>query len=231
MKTLTKRRKAFFSKVDQHKLYDLAEAVALVKATASAKFDETVDLAVRLNIDPKKADQIVRGTLSLPHGVGKQKRILVFAEGDKAREAEAAGADYVGGNDLIEKIAGGWLDFDLALATPDMMRHVGKLGRILGPRGLMPAPKSGTVTEDIAQAVKEFKVGKLSFKNDAQGNVHLPVGKVSFTEQALIENIEAALNAILRARPPAVKGQFILSVTISSTMGPGVHLNPAKFVR
>jgi large subunit ribosomal protein L1 len=231
MKTLTKRRKSVFSKVDPRRMYELPEAVALVKSTASVKFDETVDLAVRLGIDPKKADQIVRGTISLPHGIGKQKRILVFAQGDKAREAEAAGADFVGANDLVEKVAAGWLDFDLALATTDMMRNVAKLGRILGPRGLMPAPKSGTVTDDIGQAVKEFKLGKLSFKNDAQGNVHLPVGKVSFKDEALVENLQTALNAILRARPAGAKGQYILAVTISSTMGPGVHLNPARFSR
>lgn len=231
MKTVSKRRAEIARKVETGRFYELPEAVALCKSLATAGFDETVELAVRLNIDPKKADQIVRATVTLPHGVGKQKRILVFAQGEKAREAEAAGADFVGGDELVEKVAAGWLDFDLALATTDMMKAVAKLGRILGPRGLMPSPKSGTVTDDIATAVKEFKLGKLSFKNDPQGNVHLPVGKASFSEEALLENIESALNAIIRARPPAVRGNYILSVTVSSTMGPGIRLNPARLSR
>ncbi|MHA2620659.1 MAG: 50S ribosomal protein L1 [bacterium JZ-2024 1] len=220
--------KSIMSQVETDRLYELPEAVTLVKSCATAKFDETVELALRLHIDPKRADQIVRGTLTLPHGIGKQKRILVFAQGDKMREAQAAGADFVGGNELVEKIAGGWLDFDLVLATPDMMKVVARLGKILGPRGLMPSPKSGTVTEDVGEAVREFKGGKLSYKNDAQGNIHLPVGKASFSDEALIENIQSALNTILRARPPAVKGQYILSITLSSTMGPGIRLNPAR---
>jgi len=215
------------AKVDRTELLSPEEAVKKVKETAYAEFDETVELAVRLGVDPRHADQIVRGAIVLPHGTGQEVRVLVFAKGEKATEAEEAGADYVGADEYAEKIQNGWLDFDVAVATPDMMSVVGRLGRILGPRGLMPNPKSGTVTFDLDQAVKEIKAGKVEYRTDRYGNVHLPIGKTSFDEKALVENLRTIIDALARARPAATKGQYMRSVTLSSTMGPGVKLNPA----
>jgi large subunit ribosomal protein L1 len=209
-------------KVDPEKKYPLEEACRLVKEMAYAKFDETVDVACRLSVDPRHADQQVRGTVSLPHGTGKSLRVLVFVRGEKAREAEEAGADYVGAEDLVAKIQGGWLEFDAAIATPDMMREVGKLGKILGPRGLMPNPKIGTVTFDLANAIGEIKKGKIEFRVDRAGNVHCAVGKVSFDAEKIQANAQALLDALMRARPASVKGQYMRNITISSTMGPGV---------
>ncbi len=206
------------------------EAVKLVRELAFASFDETVDVSVRLGVDPRKADQIVRDTVVLPHGTGKETRVLVLAEGDKAKEAEEAGADYVG-SEYLEKIQGGWLDFDVAVATPDLMGKVGPLGRILGPRGLMPTPKAGTVTFDVGRAVSEIKAGKIEYRVDKTGNVHAPIGKVSFEEEQLAENFQAFMDSILRARPAAAKGTYIRSVTISSTLGPGVAVEPGLFRR
>jgi large subunit ribosomal protein L1 len=206
------------------------EAVKLVKELAFAKFDETVEVATRLGVDPRKADQIVRGTVVLPHGTGKTARVLVIAQGEKAQEAEDAGADYVG-VDYIDKIKGGWLDFDVCVATPDLMGKVGPLGRILGPRGLMPTPKAGTVTLDVARAVNEIKAGKIEFRVDKTGNVHAPIGKVSFTEDQLHENLATFMDQIVRAKPSAAKGTYVRSVTVSSTMGPGVSIDPNLYRR
>ncbi|RDV84764.1 50S ribosomal protein L1 [Ammonifex thiophilus] len=216
--------------VDRTKLYDPYEALELVKRLASAKFDETVEVAVRLGVDPRHADQQVRGAVVLPHGTGKTRRVLVFARGEKAKEAEAAGADYVGAEDLIARIQEGWLDFDVAIATPDMMAMVGRIGRILGPRGLMPNPKTGTVTFDVARAVAEAKAGRVEYRTDKAGIVHAPIGKVSFEVEKLVENLKALVDALVRAKPPAAKGQYLRSITISSTMGPGVKVNPAKLL-
>ncbi|HCJ09877.1 MAG TPA: 50S ribosomal protein L1, partial [Clostridiales bacterium] len=210
------------AKVDPERLYDPEEAIRLVKETKRAKFDETVEVAVRLGIDVKHADQMVRGTVVLPAGTGKQRKVLVFAKGEKAREAEEAGADYVGAEDLAAKIQEGWLDFDVAVATPDMMSVVGKLGRILGPRGLMPNPKSGTVTFDIAQAVRQIKAGKIEFRADKTGIVHAPIGKASFEDEKLLDNFRTLMEALSKARPAAAKGQYFRSVVLSLTMGPGV---------
>jgi len=215
--------------VDRAKFYSIDEAIELVKKTATAKFDETVELAIKTGIDPRKSDQMVRGTITLPHGTGKKVRVLVFAKGEKAKEAQEAGADIVGAEELIEKIAKeGFLDFDVAIATPDMMRYVGRLGKILGPRGLMPSPKSGTVTEDVASAVKEFKSGRIEIRNDRTGNLHLPIGKVSFDKEKLKENLVSALSQINSMRPQAVKGRFLEKAVISSTMGPGIKLDISK---
>ena len=204
------------------------EALERVKETAFAKFDETVDVGIRLGVDPRHADQIVRGTVILPAGTGRTMRILVLAQGDKAREAEEAGADYVG-TDYVEKIQGGWLDFDVAIATPDLMRDVGKLGKILGPRGLMPTPKAGTVTSDVGRAVSEAKAGRIEFRVDKFGNLHAPIGKVSFDLSKLEANLGALMDAVTRARPSAAKGTFVRSVTVSSTMGPGVPIDPSIY--
>jgi large subunit ribosomal protein L1 len=201
------------------------QAVKLVKDVASARFDETVDVATRLGVDPRKADQLVRGTVVLPHGTGKSVRVLVIAQGEKAAEAEQAGADYVG-VEYVQKIQEGWLDFDVCVATPDLMGKVGPLGRVLGPRGLMPTPKAGTVTFDIARAVEEIKAGKIEFRVDKTGNVHAPIGKVSFSDQQLTENLGAFMDQIMRSKPSGAKGQYLRSVTISSTMGPGVPIDP-----
>jgi large subunit ribosomal protein L1 len=205
--------------------YGLDEAVPLVQKIKFAKFDETVALSIRLGVDPKHADQMVRGTVVLPHGLGKSKRVLVIASAAKQKDAEDAGADVVGGEELVEKIAGGWIDFDAVVATPDMMRVVGKLGKVLGPRGLMPNPKTGTVTPDVAQAVKEIKAGKVEFRVDKTGIVHAPVGKTSFSSQNLIANATALLDSIIKAKPPAAKGKYFRSITVSSTMGPGVKID------
>jgi len=206
------------------------EAVKLVRELANAKFDESVDIATRLEVDPRKADQLVRGTVVLPHGTGKSVRVLVIAQGEKEAEAEAAGADYVG-IEFVEKIKGGWLDFDVCVATPDLMGKVGPLGRILGPRGLMPTPKAGTVTFDIERAVTEIKAGKIEFRVDKTGNVHAPIGRVSFTEEQLGENLSAFMEQIVRAKPSAAKGTYVRSVTVSSTMGPGVSIDPNLYRR
>jgi large subunit ribosomal protein L1 len=209
------------------KLGDIQEAVKAIKACASAKFDETVDVAIRLGIDPRHADQQVRGTVVLPNGTGKSIKVLVLTKGDKVREAEAAGADYAGAEEFLEKIRGGWLEFDAVVATPDMMAEVGKLGKVLGPRGLMPNPKAGTVTFDVTKAVKELKAGKIEFRVDKGGNLHVPVGKASFKEDALTENLRSFLNEVMRLKPAAAKGAYVKSVTLSTTMGPGIKLDPA----
>jgi len=206
------------------------EAVKLVKELASANFDESVDVATRLGVDPRKADQLVRGTVVLPHGTGKAVRVLVIAQGEKEAEAKEAGADYVG-VEYLDKIKEGWLDFDVCVATPDLMGKVGPLGRVLGPRGLMPTPKAGTVTFDIARAVEEIKAGKIEFRVDKTGNVHAPIGKVSFSEEQLGENLSAFMDQIVRARPSATKGTYLRSVTVSSTMGPGVSIDPNSYRR
>ena len=212
-------------KFDREKFFDVMEAVALVKEASPAKFDETVDLAVRLGVDPRHADQQVRGAVVLPHGTGKKMRVLVFARGDKEKEALAAGADHVGAEDLVEKIQEGWTDVDVIISTPDMMGLVGKLGRVLGPRGLMPNPKLGTVTMNVAQAVTDAKAGKIEYRVDKAGNIHVPVGKVSFSEEQLAKNITTLLQELLRVKPSAAKGRYMLSATLSSTMGPGVRLD------
>jgi large subunit ribosomal protein L1 len=217
-------------KVDREKTYEPREALELVKSIAPAKFDETVEVAFRLGIDTKRADQQVRGAVVLPHGTGKTKRVLVFAKGEKAKEAEQAGADYVGDEDLINKVSQGWLDFDVVVATPDMMGQVGKLGRILGPKGLMPNPKTGTVTFDVAKAVQEIKAGKVEYRADKAGIVHVPIGKVSFDTDKLTENLQVLSEALIKAKPAAAKGTYMRSVTVSSTMGPGVRVNPAAFM-
>ena len=206
------------------------EAVKLVKELAFAKFDETVEVATRLGVDPRKADQVVRGTVVLPHGTGKTVRVLVIAQGDKAKEAEEAGADFVG-VEYIEKIKGGWLEFDVAVATPDLMGKVGPLGRVLGPRGLMPTPKAGTVTLDVGRAVREIKAGKIEFRVDKTGNVHAPIGKVSFSADQLRENLATFMEQIVRAKPSSAKGTYVRSVTVSSTMGPGVHIDANLYRR
>lgn len=217
------------SKVDRLKLYDLDEALALLPQISYASFDESVDLAVRLGVNPAHADQMVRGTVVLPHGTGKGVRVLVFAKGDKAKEAEEAGADFVGAEDLAEKIQEGWLEFDKAVATPDMMGVVGRLGRILGPRGLMPNPKSGTVTFDVAQAVKELKAGRVEYRVDKYGNVHVPVGRKSFSPEQLKENVAAVIESLIRAKPASAKGAYIRGVAIATTMSPGIKLDPVQF--
>jgi large subunit ribosomal protein L1 len=206
----------------------LEEAIKLVKERAYVKFDETVDLAISLGVDPRKSDQMVRGSVLMPQGTGKAVRVLVFAKGEKEKEAEDAGADYVGADDLIEKIKGGWLEFDKVAATPDMMGAVGKIGKLLGPRGLMPNPKLGTVTFEIGNAVKELKAGKVDFRVEKAGIVHMPIGKVSFTEEALLENAKAALGAITKAKPSTSKGKYIKRVSLSSTMGPGIRVDTGK---
>jgi len=224
-----KRSKAYRAaaeKVNVGPPYSPEEALALVASGASAKFDETVDVAIRLGVDPKKADQMVRGTVNLPHGTGKTARVLVFATGEKAEAAREAGADEVGDDDLIAKVQGGYLDFDSVVATPDMMGKVGRLGRVLGPRGLMPNPKTGTVTMDVAKAVSDIKGGKIEFRTDRYANLHFLIGKVSFGSEKLAENYFAALDEILRLKPNAAKGRYLRKITVSSTMGPGVQIDP-----
>src|SRR5208283_253339 len=216
------------SKVDREELYGVVEAVDLVKSLVSAKFDETVELAVRLGVDPRKAEQIVRCTISLPSGTGRTVRVAVFAAGEAAAEARTAGADVVGADDLVAKINGGFLDFDIAIATPDLMGQVGTLGRVLGPRGLMPNPKTGTVTTDVAKAVGEFKAGRVEYRTDRVGNVHVPIGKASFERAQLLDNYRAVIDELIRAKPAAAKGRYLRSVTLSSTMGPGVKIDPVR---
>ena len=225
MAKLTKKQKAAAAIVDSHKLYDIDEAVKLVKEAASAKFDETVEVAFNLNINPKYADQQLRGATVLPAGTGKSKKVLVFAKDHKEDEAKAAGADYVGGKELADKIMQGWMDFDVVVATPDMMAVVGRLGRVLGPKGLMPNPKVGTVTMDVTKAVNEIKGGKVQYRTDKAGNVQVIIGKVSFDEDKLKQKLLAIFNTIQKARPASVKGNYMKSLTISSTMGPGIHLD------
>ncbi|MGH2726290.1 MAG: 50S ribosomal protein L1 [Actinomycetota bacterium] len=215
--------------IDREKIYPPAEAVSLIKGAAKRKFDESVDVAIRLGVDPRKADQMVRGTVSLPNGTGKSVRVAAFAAGEAAQQAKDAGADIVGAQDLADRIQNeNFLDFDAVVATPDMMAMVGKLGRVLGPRGLMPNPKAGTVTPEVGKAVREIKAGKLEYRVDKGANVHLVIGKSSFEEQALVENLQAVLDEIIRAKPPAAKGKYIKGVTISSTMGPGVKVDPGR---
>ena len=226
-----KRSKAYRAAAenrDAAQLYSPEEALTLVKGNASAKFDETVEVAMRLGVDPRKADQMVRGTVNLPHGTGKTARVLVFANGDKAEAAKAAGADFVGSDDLLEKVAGGWLDFDAVVATPDLMGKVGRLGKVLGPRGLMPNPKTGTVTMDTAKAVTDIKGGKIEFRVDRHANLNFIIGKTSFTDAALVENYAAALEEILRLKPAASKGRYITKATMTTTMGPGIPLDASK---
>jgi large subunit ribosomal protein L1 len=231
MPKVPKKKAAARAIVDRSKKFTLEEACALVKKAASAKFNETVDLAVRLGVNPRHADQMVRGAVVLPHGTGQSLRVLVFAKGDKAKEAEAAGADMVGADDLVAKVQEGFMDFDRVIATPDMMGMVGKLGRILGPRGLMPNPKVGTVTFDVKTAVGEAKAGKVEYRVEKAGIVHARIGKVNFTEQALTVNANALITALVRAKPSTAKGTYLKSITLSSTMGPGVSIDPLAFSR
>ena len=214
--------------IDRERLYSPAEAVALAKANPVTKFDPTVEVALRLGVDPRKQDQMVRGTVNLPNGTGKTARVLVFATGDRAEEARAAGADYVGSDDLIERIQGGFLDFDAVVATPDLMGKVGRLGRVLGPRGLMPNPKTGTVTPDVAKAVTDIKGGKIEFRVDRHGNLHFIIGKASFAKKALLENYAAAIHEVIRLMPAAAKGRYLKKITFTTTMGPGIPVDPNK---
>ncbi|MGQ0718146.1 MAG: 50S ribosomal protein L1 [Pseudonocardiales bacterium] len=226
-----KRSKVYrqaFEKVDRSRFYSPLEAAALAKETSPTKMDATVEVAIRLGVDPRKADQMVRGTVNLPHGTGKTVRVIVFASGDRAAEAVAAGADAVGSEDLIERIHGGWLDFDAAIAAPDQMAKVGRIARILGPRGLMPNPKTGTVTPDVAKAITDIKGGKINFRVDKQSNLHLIIGKVSFDAHKLVENYAAALDEVLRAKPSAAKGRYLRKVNFSTTMGPGIPVDPNR---
>ena len=220
-----KKYSVAIEKIDRQSRYSVEEAVAKVKEAAYANFDETVEAAFRLGVDPRHADQVVRGTVVLPHGIGKTVQVLVITQGEKITEAEEAGADYVGGKDYIDRISEGWLEFDTVITTPDMMGQVGKLGRILGPRGLMPNPKSGTVTFDVGRAVKEAKAGKIEFRVDKTGNVHAPIGKLSFDNEKLSENLKTLIETINRARPPTAKGIYLRNITVSSTMSPGVKLD------
>lgn len=231
MKTIRKHGKRYAAAtkaVEADQPYEPAEAIRRLKQMPKAKFDETVDCAIRLGVDPKQAEQQVRGTVGLPAGTGKSVRVLVFAKGEKVKEAETAGADFVGADEFVEKIQGGWTDFDVAVATPDVMSMVGRLGRVLGPRGLMPNPKAGTVTFDIERAVKEIKAGKIEYRTDKFGIIHAGIGKASFTEAQLLENFNTLVDAIMRARPAAAKGQYLKTITLSTTMGPAVKVDPAK---
>ena len=213
---------------DRAQVHTPAEALELVRSLSKRNFDETVEAAFRLGVDPRKADQMIRGAVSLPNGTGKTVRVAVFAQGPAAQEAKDAGADVVGADDLVDRIKGGFLDFDIAIATPDLMGKVGQLGRLLGPRGLMPNPKTGTVTQDVGKTVSDFKGGRIEYRTDRYGNVHMPIGKASFTQQALVENYQAGVDELMRVKPAASKGRYLKSVTISSTMGPGVRVDPTK---
>jgi large subunit ribosomal protein L1 len=221
-----KKYKSSIATFDRQHLYNPIEAIDLVKSSAKASFDETIELAIRLGVDPRKADQIVRGTLSLPAGTGRTARVVVFAAGEKAAEARAAGADEVGADDLVARVRDGFLDFDIAIATPDQMGQVGTLGRVLGPRGLMPNPKTGTVTDDVERAVIEFKGGRVEYRTDKVGNIHIRIGKASFERAQVLENMHAVMEEIHRAKPASSKGRYVKAVTLSSTMGPGVHIDP-----
>ena len=225
----SKKMQDALKKVDATKAYSLEEAVALAKETNIAKFDATVEVAYRLNVDPKKADQQIRGAVVLPNGTGKTQTVLVFAKGEKAKEAEAAGADFVGEGDLAQKILGGWFDFDVVVATPDMMAEVGKLGRVLGPKGLMPNPKTGTVTMDVTKAIEEVKAGKVTYRVDKAGNVHVPIGKVSFDDAKLVENFRTIHDVLVKAKPAAAKGQYMRNISVTTTFGPGVHVDQNSF--
>ena len=216
-------------KVDATKAYSVEEAVDVAKDTNLAKFDATVEVAYKLNVDPKKADQQIRGAVVLPNGTGKTQTVLVFAKGEKAKEAEAAGADFVGDDDMVAKIQGGWFDFDVVVATPDMMATVGKLGRVLGPKGLMPNPKTGTVTMDVTKAVEEVKAGKVTYRVDKAGNIHVPIGKVSFDNEKLVENFNTINDVLLKAKPSTAKGQYIKNISVTTTFGPGIHVDQASF--
>ena len=216
------------AKLVEDRLYEAAEAIELAKKTAVAKFDETIEVAVRLGVDVKHADQQVRGAVVLPHGTGKSKTVLVFAKGDKVKEAEAAGADFVGSDELVAKIQGGWTEVDVAVATPDMMGTVGRLGRILGPKGLMPNPKVGTVTMDLTRAINEIKAGKIEYRTDKAGIIHAPIGKASFDAEKLVDNMATLIDTLIKVKPAAAKGQYVRSVTVASTMGPGIKVNPLK---
>ncbi|MFD2386735.1 50S ribosomal protein L1 [Enterococcus rivorum] len=227
----SKKMQDALKKVDSMKVYSVAEAVELAKETNIAKFDATVEVAYRLNVDPKKADQQIRGAVVLPNGTGKTQTVLVFAKGEKAKEAEAAGADYVGDADMVQKIQGGWFDFDVVVATPDMMAEVGKLGRVLGPKGLMPNPKTGTVTMDVTKAINEVKAGKVTYRVDKAGNIHVPIGKVSFDTDKLIENFNTINDTLLKAKPSAAKGQYIKNISVTTTFGPGIHVDQASLIR
>lgn len=231
MAKLSKRYSEAIKELDLNKVFDPSDAIATVKKAATAKFDETVEVAVRLGVDPKKADQQIRGAVVLPHGTGKVQRVLVFAKGEKAKEAEVAGADYVGDEDYINKIQQGWFEFDVVVATPDMMGAVGKLGRVLGPKGLMPNPKTGTVTFDVARAVNEIKAGKIEYRVDKAGNIHAPIGKVSFEDQKLLDNLHTVIDTLIKVKPAAAKGQYVRNITVSSTMGPGIKVNLSKIVK
>jgi large subunit ribosomal protein L1 len=224
----SKTYRATSESIDQDSLYSPMEAIKIARSATKKKFDETVDVAMRLGVDPRKADQMVRGTVNLPHGTGKTAKVLVFASGDKADVAREAGADVVGGDELIEKVNGGWLDFDAVVATPDMMGKVGRLGRVLGPRGLMPNPKTGTVTPDVAKAVSDIKGGKIEFRVDRHANLHFIIGKASFSQAQLAENYAAALDEVLRLKPASSKGRYLRKVTVSTTMGPGVPIDPNR---
>ncbi|MFN0123954.1 MAG: 50S ribosomal protein L1 [Blastocatellia bacterium] len=224
-----KKFRAALAQLERNKQYALVEATAVVKKVSFAKFDETVELTMVLGVDPRKADQNVRGTIVLPHGLGKSKTVAVLAAGDKQREAQEAGADIVGADDLVDRIKGGFLDFDALIATPDMMKLVGQLGKVLGPRGLMPNPKTGTVTMDVANAVRETKAGKVEFRVDKTGVIHVPVGKVSFAADKLVENAKALIDAVIKAKPSTAKGRYVKKMNLASTMGPGLWLNPAEF--
>jgi len=231
MAAMNKRKKAAREKIDAAKTYVIDEALGLVKEFAKAKFPESIDVSVNLGVDPRKSDQVVRGSTVLPNGTGKTVRVAVFAQGENAEKAKAAGADIVGFEDLAESIKGGNLNFDVVIATPDAMRVVGQLGQVLGPRGLMPSPKSGTVTLDVAKAVKEIKAGKIEFRVDKTGNVHAPIGRVSFSKDQLQQNLKAFMDSVLRAKPSSAKGAYVRSVTVSSTMGPGIAVDPNSFGR
>ncbi|EFT47022.1 50S ribosomal protein L1 [Enterococcus faecalis] len=224
----SKKMQEALKKVDATKAYSVEEAVALAKDTNIAKFDATVEVAYKLNVDPKKADQQIRGAVVLPNGTGKTQTVLVFAKGEKAKEAEAAGADFVG-DDMVAKIQGGWFDFDVVVATPDMMATVGKLGRVLGPKGLMPNPKTGTVTMDVTKAVEEVKAGKVTYRVDKAGNIHVPIGKVSFDNEKLVENFNTINDVLLKAKPSTAKGQYIKNISVTTTFGPGIHVDQASF--
>jgi large subunit ribosomal protein L1 len=223
---MSKRLNETSKLVDKSKLYVLDEAIGICKQTAKAKFDETVEMHVRLSIDPKQSDQTVRGTVTLPNGIGKSRRIAVICRGEKQKEAEKSGADAIGAEDLIEKIGKGWLDFDVLVCSPDIMKELSKLGKVLGPKGLMPNPKAGTVTFDIERTVKELKLGRVEYKNDSYGIIHCPIGKASFAPEKLVENAKTLLDAIVRSKPSSSKGQYLKSISISSTMGPGIRLDP-----
>lgn len=225
----SKKMQEALKKVDATKAYSVEEAVALAKDTNIAKFDATVEVAYKLNVDPKKADQQIRGAVVLPNGTGKTQTVLVFAKGEKAKEAEAAGADFVGDDDMVAKIQGGWFDFDVVVATPDMMATVGKLGRVLGPKGLMPNPKTGTVTMDVTKAVEEVKAGKVTYRVDKAGNIHVPIGKVSFDSEKLVENFNTINDVLLKAKPSTAKGQYIKNISVTTTFGPGIHVDQASF--